>query len=342
MYSELNIYFNRTRTHRFLPILLAFIVFLSACSDDTTEIEATLSVSDFTTTLSDVPRDQQILGTLGTTTNQPNLVFDLISQSHDGALAINTTTGQITVADASIFDFEIISEISAEALVTTGDLSATAEIIIKLSKLSDYDLEVIDYFKNIALGFEFGSSSQITRRWETNMKIFIGGQSNSTLTSEVEKIVGQFNSLSTSGFQMEIVSNQSQSNFFVFFGSGDEYANIYPSSANLVSSNWGLFSIFWNGANQLTNGHMYVDIFRANQQEQLHLLREELTQATGLARDSEKYSNSIFQQSFSTKVTDYADIDEDIIKLLYHPDMRIGLNESNVDPLLREILISEN
>ena len=32
-------------------------------------------------------------------------------------------------------------------------------------KLDEYDLEVISYFKEIALGFEFGSASKITRKW---------------------------------------------------------------------------------------------------------------------------------------------------------------------------------
>ena len=43
---------------------------------------------------------------------------------------------------------------------------------------------------------------------------------------------------------------------------------------------------------------MYVDIFRANEQGQLHLLREELTQSLGLGQDSEKYLNSIFQCNY--------------------------------------------
>ena len=85
---------------------------------------------------------------------------------------------------------------------------------------------------------------------------------------------------------------------------------------------------------------MYVDIFRANEQGQLHLLREELTQSLGLGQDSERYLNSIFQINW-TITSSYSQIDKDIIRLLYHPNMKVGLNENEVDLLLRSILINE-
>jgi hypothetical protein len=85
---------------------------------------------------------------------------------------------------------------------------------------------------------------------------------------------------------------------------------------------------------------MYVDINRANLAEQKHLLREELTQSLGLARDSQEYPESIFQSAW-TNTTNYALIDSDLIRLLYHPDMSIGLTKAQVDVVLKEILISE-
>ena len=85
---------------------------------------------------------------------------------------------------------------------------------------------------------------------------------------------------------------------------------------------------------------MYVDIARTNLTEQKHLLREELTQSLGLARDSQKYSESIFQSAWTTTM-EYALIDRDLIRLLYHPDMSIGLNETQVEVVLKEILSSE-
>ena len=62
---------------------------------------------------------------------------------------------------------------------------------------------------------------------------------------------------------------------------------------------------------------MYVDIYRANDQEQKHLLREELTQSLGLFNDSYKYPESIFYQDWTT-TTEYAQIDRELIDMLYN------------------------
>ncbi|MCU0419760.1 MAG: DUF2927 domain-containing protein [Cyclobacteriaceae bacterium] len=208
-------------------------------------------------------------------------------------------------------------------------------------RLTEYNEQVVAYFKDVALGFEFGSASQITRRWESNMRIFVGGQKDPVLLAELDDVIQELNELATTSFAIERVADTTQSNFYVYLGSGTSYARLFPTVANLVPSNFGLFSVFWDGSNRIFRGHMFVDVVRANATEQKHLLREELTQALGLARDSNRYPDSIFQQAFSTKTTEYAPIDRDLIRLLYHPQMRIGLDRNSVDPVLRTILFAE-
>ena len=206
--------------------------------------------------------------------------------------------------------------------------------------LSEYEIDVIDYFKDIALGFEFGNTSNITRKWNSEMKVFIGGEPSFELLAEFEKIRTEINKLKTDGFNVTVVDDSLQSNYYIFFGSGTKYAEMFPDEANLVNSNWGLFYLLWNGQNQFYSGHMYVDIIRANSIEQKHLLREEFTQSLGFARDSQLYMESIFQSDWTTTI-EYAPIDQDLIRLLYHPEMSVGLNELEVDNTLREILSSE-
>ena len=206
--------------------------------------------------------------------------------------------------------------------------------------LSEYEIDVIDYFKDIALGFEFGNTSNITRKWNSEMKVFIGGEPSFELLAEFEKIRTEINELKTDGFNVTVVNDSLQSNYYIFFGSGTKYAEMFPDEANLVNSNWGLFYLLWNGQNQFYSGHMYVDIIRANSIEQKHLLREEFTQSLGFARDSQLYMESIFQSDWTTTI-EYAPIDQDLIRLLYHPEMSVGLNELEVDNALREILSSE-
>ena len=203
--------------------------------------------------------------------------------------------------------------------------------------LTDYQKDVVTYFKEVALGFEFGNASRITRKWNTDMKVFVGGTPSTALRDELDRIIAEINALTTDGFMIEIVQDQNESNYFIFFGSGNDYASIYPDQSSFVVNNWGLFSVFWNGNNELNGGHMYVDIVRANEAAQKHLLREELTQSLGLARDSSRYQDSIFQAAWTT-TNEYATIDTDLIRLLYHPEMEIGLDDTAVETLLIAIL----
>lgn len=172
------------------------------------------------------------------------------------------------------------------------------------------------------------------------MKVFIGGEPSTELLAEFEKIRTEINGLATDGFKVTIVNDSLQSNYYIFLGSGTKYAEMFPNESNLVNSNWGLFYVRWNAKNQFYSGHMYVDIMRANSIEQKHLLREEFTQSLGFARDSRLYMESIFQLTWTTTI-EYAPIDKDLIRLLYHPEMSVGLNELQVNNVLRGILISE-
>ncbi|MDN5202035.1 DUF2927 domain-containing protein [Fulvivirgaceae bacterium BMA10] len=204
-------------------------------------------------------------------------------------------------------------------------------------EFSEHQETVISYFKEIALGFEFGNASKITRKWKTNMQIFVGGEKNQSLMNELNAIITEINDLASDGFTMSITQDSLNSNYYIFFGSSTDYGKLFPSSASLAESNWGLFNVYWNSNQQLNRGRMYVDIVRADLTEQKHLLREELTQSLGLARDSNRFSDSIFQQSW-TRTNEYAEIDKDLIRLLYHQEMKVGLNETAVDPVLRKLV----
>ncbi len=231
--------------------------------------------------------------------------------------------------------FLFLSSCSSDDSMT--EMNNDSNQIIDESGLSDYQKNVISYFKEVALGFEFGTASKITRKWKIPMKIFVDGAVTTELDTELKNIISEINDLVTDGFTIEIVDTRDQSNYHIFLGSASQYASLYPDIGDLTLSNWGLFSVYWNEFDQLTDGHMYVDIERANEAEEKHLLREELTQSLGLARDSQKFPESIFQSAW-TRTTNYAQIDQDLIKILYHPDMITGLNSAMVNPILIDIL----
>jgi len=204
--------------------------------------------------------------------------------------------------------------------------------------LSTYDLEVIDYFKQITLGFEFGNATEVTRRFETPIKLFVDGNKLDYLMDELSDIIAELNDIISDVTSIELVDTKNESNYQIFFGTHIDFGNLYPSiPKQILQANLGYFNIFFDNKNEITNGYMYVDTERTGEIFQRHLLREELTQSLGLAKDSDKYSDSIFQAEW-TNTTGFSMIDEDIIELLYHPDMRLGLGCFQVENVLENIL----
>ncbi|MCB0646166.1 MAG: DUF2927 domain-containing protein [Saprospiraceae bacterium] len=205
-------------------------------------------------------------------------------------------------------------------------------------ELSQQDLETIAYFKDIALGFEFGATEKITRKWMGPMKVFVAGNPGTVMTTELDKIIAEIESLVTDGFDIQLVTDSLQANYTLFIGPAKGYELRYPFVSSYTPGNWGLFFVNWTSQNYINSGHMYVDNARADATAQKHLLREEFTQSLGLARDADTYPESIFQASWTTTTT-YADIDRRLISLLYHPKVVPGMTETEVDLILREILL---
>ncbi len=206
---------------------------------------------------------------------------------------------------------------------------------------SDFQESVILYFKEVALGFDSGDFSEITRKWREPMSIYLAGQESPALRNELENVVFEINELVTDGFELKLVSDSAQANYFVFLGTAAEYAQIYPNLTSAIEADPGLFILSFNQRAELLEGHMYVDIERVPEREQRHLLREGITQSIGLARDSDRVDASIFQRD-RTDVTEYANIDRELIRLLYHPNMVVGLDEIGAEVIIREIFKKEN
>ena len=206
--------------------------------------------------------------------------------------------------------------------------------------LSAYQQEVVSYFKDIALGFEYGNAPAVTRKWKKDMRVFVTGESTPESTSELNLVIGELNSLFSDGFKIELVERREESNFVIFFGSRADFTALYPADAKTVAHSSGLFHIFWNTSNEITRGYLFIHTHNTSQAEQRHTIREELTQALGLGKDSPRYRESIFQASW-TIPTAFAPIDRELIRLLYHPQMEAGADAAGAEELLTRILASE-
>jgi hypothetical protein len=205
--------------------------------------------------------------------------------------------------------------------------------------LTPHEQEVVSYFTEVALGGEFDNEPPVTRKWLREMKVYVGGTPDLVLRSELDDVISEINDLVHDGFQITTTTDSASSNAYIFFGAPDVFEAWYPPAAQYIDDNWGLFFSFPdNSTNELYRAVMFVDMVRnADKKAQRHILREELTQSLGLARDAGRYDDSIFQQAWTT-VTEYAPIDRELIWLLYDPAIAPGLDSATVTPLLQQLL----
>ncbi|MEO1655788.1 MAG: DUF2927 domain-containing protein, partial [Bacteroidota bacterium] len=166
------------------------------------------------------------------------------------------------------------------------------------SELSPAQEEAIDYFKDIALGFEFGTASRITRKWTGDVRVAVNGSPTPELLAELDLIMADLNAL-ISTINIQMAEDPSQSNFQVFFGTGQEFEAFAPFAQGFTDSNFGLFFVSFSGADVLGQATIYVDTERPTPLKQRHLLREEFTQSLGLAQDSPLYQDSMFQSAYN-------------------------------------------
>lgn len=95
-----------------------------------------LSVQDFSTNIDENPTDGQSLGTIQAS-GDTTLTYSITTQSPNGALNINANSGELTVANPTLFDFEINPTITATVSVDNAGTVQTAAVTISLNDVDE-------------------------------------------------------------------------------------------------------------------------------------------------------------------------------------------------------------
>jgi hypothetical protein len=101
----------------------------------------TVSVSNFSNSISENQRSENVIGTVQATTNRGTLSYSISSQSPAGAMAINPGTGLLVVANSSVYDFEVNPTITGVVSVANGSETATANITVTVNNEQEVMIE---------------------------------------------------------------------------------------------------------------------------------------------------------------------------------------------------------
>lgn len=144
-------------------LLLTAVFIFQQCSkgDDagegygpTTEpLVITVTASNFNTNFDENPDNGASIGTIQGSANSGSVRFSIVSQSDSGAISINPTTGQISVADASLFDYESRMVLTAVVRVSSGSVSEDITVTINLVDIVEVDVSTLTLWEGAPITF---------------------------------------------------------------------------------------------------------------------------------------------------------------------------------------------
>lgn len=112
-------------------LLAFFVMIFNGCSSNSDDGPTAYTVANFIASIEENPTNGQVIGTISTSQSN-GLLFSITNQSPDGAMSINSTSGELTVASAALFDFETNPAISGTVSVSNGNISQNSLITISL------------------------------------------------------------------------------------------------------------------------------------------------------------------------------------------------------------------
>lgn len=201
---------------------------LSCSSDDNDKLIITVDTSDVVFSIDENPTNNQVIGVVPGTTNQGNISFSIVSQTPNDAFDIDTATGELTVLNETLFDFETNPIITGIIKVANGEISKNSNLTININ-----DIDETIYHGDVVLTTQeeidaFGANNYITidgnftidENQTIHNIVFTDALSSITTINGVFTIQNMFNWLDVPGFE-----------------------NINSVGGIVISNNWGILDI---------------------------------------------------------------------------------------------------
>lgn len=109
-----------------------------------------ITASNLSVTIPENPENGTVLGNIQASVNKGTIQFSIISQSVTGALDVNISTGEVIVADSSVFVFETVQSLTANVRIISGNVTKEITVTINLTNVEDFNIwsgEIITFSK---------------------------------------------------------------------------------------------------------------------------------------------------------------------------------------------------
>ena len=292
-----------------LILLFVLALLLCACGaepEDTTTVPDTTAVPD-TTTVRDTTADTTAGATADTTAD---------------------TTPETTVPETT--EAETVPETTAPE-TTAPEVTDPVHSALYIPGVSVED--VITYFNEVSLDAEFSDSGNPTvlQKWVNPIRFIIEGDCSETDYAVLTAFVQWLNTIE--GFPgISETQDWGAANLKIHFCGSSEFIDLMGD--NFSGCDGGV-TFWYDGANQIYDATIgYVtDI---DQEVRNSVILEEIYNGLGPVQDTSLREDSIIYAGYSFP-QELTEIDELILKLLYHPDMKCGMNATECEAVIRNL-----
>lgn len=192
--------------------------------------------------------------------------------------------------------------------------------------------DVILYFNEVCLDAEFSDSGNATlvQKWDTPIYYTIHGDATEEDLATLESFVTWLNTIE--GFPgISEADDPVHTNLTIHFCTEDELIEILGE--NFYGTDAGV--TFWYEDNAIYDATI---CYRTDLGQYLRnsVILEEIYNGLGPVQDTDLRPDSIIYSAFSEPQS-LTEIDELILKLLYHPDILCGMNAEECEAVIREL-----
>jgi hypothetical protein len=253
-----------------LSILTLSFLTVSCSSDDST----TVNLQDLEVTIDENPTNGDIVGTVQSNSSSP-LTFSIVSQTPVGALAIDATSGELTVLDNGLFDFETNPTITATISASGASNQSTVTVNLNnVNEIGDFNhggivfwVNPTDNTKGLVCAVTDQSSSI---RWHDTQQPSLAAMTSTSLqtgSTNTDLIIASLGTNFAAGVARAYNGGGYTDWFLPSVDELKEMANnravidataAANSGTDLIAEPWNVSNGYWSSSQQSNGGSVYL------------------------------------------------------------------------------------
>ena len=321
------------------------VLLLASCSKDSSGTPEESGNSSPTITLKSYSIDEHApagtsIGTVSASdADGDTLTFTMESQS---GLEINETTGEITLSNGTVLDFEELQRLPFTISVFDGNSIVEQSFELSINNIDEYALltteeqEFITYFQYLTLwkAPTHGAPLEVSSRWNEPIHLYLDGTLSNEFRNNVDAALAEYNEIfENSDFSVSLVETLDESNAHLFFGQTSEVEALWPDMFAIIDGGtYSGYAMTSNNVGVLSNARLWISNPAGV------LFKHELGHVLGFGHSDKCDTEKSFLCSSIALENDFLEDEKSIIQFAYDNEFPAGMAEEDIQNYLANLM----